>query len=104
MQADADHLPFADGSFEVTTAVTLCEFTDSAEVTIAELSRVTRPGGQLVIGALNPRSPWGLVNRSRFESPRGRARSGSQRARSGRLVHTTATSKPSLCCTRRAPH
>ena len=69
VQADADHLPFADGSFDVTTAVTLCEFTVSAEVTIAELARVSRPGGQLVIGVLNPRSLWGLGNRSQFGSP-----------------------------------
>ena len=30
VQADADHLPFADGAFETTVAVTLCEFTQSA--------------------------------------------------------------------------
>jgi ubiquinone/menaquinone biosynthesis C-methylase UbiE len=67
--ADADHLPFARASFDVTTAVTLCEFTSSAEHTIAELARVTRPGGRIIIGALNRRSPWGRVNRAQFSDP-----------------------------------
>lgn len=69
VQADADQLPFADLSFEVTVAVTLCEFTDSAADTIAELVRVTRTGGRVVIGALNRRSPWGLAHRRQFDTP-----------------------------------
>ena len=69
VQADADHLPFANGSFDLTTATTLCEFTQSAEVTINELVRVTRPGGQIVLGALNPASPWGRAHRRQFNAP-----------------------------------
>ena len=69
VRADADHLPFADRSFDVTTAVTLCEFTASATHTIAELARVTRAGGRIVVGALNRRSPWGLAHRRQFDAP-----------------------------------
>lgn len=68
VRADADHLPFADGSFDVTTAVTLCEFTANATHTIAELARVTLAGGRVVVGALNRRSPWGLAHRRKFDA------------------------------------
>jgi SAM-dependent methyltransferase len=35
---------------------------------LAELARVTRHGGRIVIGALNPHSPWGLANRRRLRA------------------------------------
>ena len=44
VQSDADHLLFADGRFDMTMAVTMCEFTVSTEVTITEFARVTQPG------------------------------------------------------------
>ncbi len=69
VQADADHLPFADDTFDLTTAVTLCEFTQSPEHTIAELVRVTRPGGRVVIGGLSRQSPWGLANHKQLGLP-----------------------------------
>ena len=61
-------LPFADHSFDVTIAVTVLEFVSDPSAVIAELARVTRPGGRIIIGALNPRSPWGLANRRRLRS------------------------------------
>jgi len=57
---DAHHIPVGDATFDRVVAVTLCEFTDELATVFAELARVTRPGGRIVVGALNPRSPWGL--------------------------------------------
>jgi SAM-dependent methyltransferase len=60
---------FRDGAFDVTIAVTVCEFTASPAALVAELARVTRPGGRVVIGALNRRSPWGLARRRQMRKP-----------------------------------
>ena len=46
--------------------MTLCEFANDPNGVFAELARVTRPGGRIVIGALNPMSPWGLRWRRRL--------------------------------------
>ena len=59
---DAHSIPVGDATSGRVVAVTLCEFTDDLGTVFAELSRVTRPGGRIVVGALNPRSPWGLRN------------------------------------------
>lgn len=56
---DAHHIPVGDATFDRVVAVTLCEFTDELAGVFAELARVTRPGGRIVVGSLNPRSPWG---------------------------------------------
>lgn len=69
IEADVHALPFADDTFDATFAVTVCEFTASPEATIAELARITRPGGHVVIGSLNPHSPWGWWNRRQFHQP-----------------------------------
>ena len=63
---DARSIPFGDATFDRVVAVTLCEFTDDPDTVFAELARVTRPGGRVVVGALNPRSPWGLRWRRRL--------------------------------------
>lgn len=67
LAADAHQLPICDAAFDVTIAVTLCEFTANPALVVNELARVTRPGGRIVIGALNPRSPWGLGRRRRLQ-------------------------------------
>lgn len=66
LSADVLRLPFSDGAFDLAVAVTLCEFAAEPALVVSELVRVTRPGGRVVIGALNPRSPWGLASRRRF--------------------------------------
>ena len=63
---DAHSIPVGDGTFDRTVAMTLCEFTDDPVTVFAELARVTRPGGRIVVGALNTRSPWGLRWRRRL--------------------------------------
>lgn len=69
LAADAGALPFRDGAFDVAIAVTVCEFTASPAALVAELARVTRPGGRIVIGALNRRSAWGLARRRQLRRP-----------------------------------
>lgn len=61
-------LPFPAETFDVTVAVAVLEFVPDPAAAIAELARVTRPGGRIVLGALNPRSPWGLANHRRLRS------------------------------------
>jgi SAM-dependent methyltransferase len=58
VQGDMRHLPFADGSFDKTVSVTAIEFLKSARGGVAELFRVTKPGGLIVVASLNRLSPW----------------------------------------------
>jgi SAM-dependent methyltransferase len=67
-RAAVEHLPFPDGSFYLALAVTVLEFVADPAAALAELARVTRNGGRIVIGALNPHSPWGLANRRRLRA------------------------------------
>lgn len=65
VQGDAQRLPFADHTFTLVVSVATTEFLVDVEGALAEALRVLRPDGRLVIGALNPRSPWGLAHRRR---------------------------------------
>ncbi len=66
---DAHAIPFVDGAFDRVVAVSLCEFADNPDGVFAELARVTRPRGRIVVGVLSPRSPWGLRWRRRLRRP-----------------------------------
>lgn len=66
---DAHRLPLADRSVDVAFAVTVCEFAGDPALVFAELARVTRPGGRVIVGSLNPTSPWGWWNRRQFNDP-----------------------------------
>jgi SAM-dependent methyltransferase len=58
---DMRRLPFAEGSFDKTVSVTAIEFLDEeARDAVAEMFRVTRPGGLVVVAALNSLSPWAV--------------------------------------------
>jgi LmbE family N-acetylglucosaminyl deacetylase len=67
-RASVDNRPFPNDTFDLTMAVTILEFVTHPAAALAELARVTHPGGRIVVGALNPRSPWGLANRRRLRS------------------------------------
>lgn len=69
LQADAARLPLDDDTVDVAVAMTLLEFAEQAEQIVAELVRVTRPGGRVTLGGLNPRSPWGLARRRELRQP-----------------------------------
>jgi SAM-dependent methyltransferase len=56
--ADIAALPFADGSFDKTVSVAALEFVADEKRAVAELFRVTKPGGAVVVATLNSLSPW----------------------------------------------
>lgn len=64
-RADGARLPFDDSIFDSVTAVTMLCFVNSPEPVLAEMARVLRPGGALVIGELGRRSLWGAHRRVR---------------------------------------
>jgi len=56
--ADMCALPFADNSFDRIFSMTAIEFVADAGKAIAELNRVVKPGGRVVVTSLNSLSPW----------------------------------------------
>ncbi len=67
--ADLLNLPFPAGVFDKTISVTALEFIAQGRNAAAELFRVTRPGGAVVVATLNSLSPWAA--RRRAEAERG---------------------------------
>lgn len=52
--ADAHALPFHDGRFDVTAAITTLEFVRDSEAVLREMARCTSsPGGTILVGVLN---------------------------------------------------
>jgi ubiquinone/menaquinone biosynthesis C-methylase UbiE len=51
-------LPFSDNSFDKVLSMTAIEFIEDAKQAVAELARVTRKGGAIVLTTLNRLSPW----------------------------------------------
>ena len=60
-----EKLPFDNDAFDRVVAVTLLCFVGDAQKAIAEMTRVLRPGGRLVIGELGYWSLWALQRRIR---------------------------------------
>lgn len=58
LAADICDLPFANEAFDKTVSITALEFIENGEQAIAELFRVTKPGGLVVVATLNRLSPW----------------------------------------------
>ena len=52
LQADADHLPFREGFFDIVFAFTVLQNMPKPLVTLGELKRVTKAGGKLVVTGL----------------------------------------------------
>ncbi len=69
VHADAHGLPFADDAFDLAVTITATEFLTDPALALDEAVRVTRPGGRLLVAALNPVSPWGLAHRREFRDP-----------------------------------
>lgn len=63
VEADVTALPFPDDSFDLSLAVTLLCFVERPERAVAELERVTKPGGRVVLAELNRWSPWAAWRR-----------------------------------------
>lgn len=62
--AEAAHLPFADGAFDLVLSVTMLEFVPNPLRALEEMLRVTAPGGRLVVAVLNAESAWGRFYRA----------------------------------------
>ncbi len=69
LQADAHHLPLSGACMDAAVTVATLEFTDDPGEVLAEMARITRPGGLLVAAVLNPASPWGLLDRPARRAP-----------------------------------
>jgi len=69
VRADAAQLPLRDASVDVAVVVATLEFTRDPAGVLAEMARITRPGGRLVAAVLNPMSPWGWIGRVRRRAP-----------------------------------
>jgi SAM-dependent methyltransferase len=68
-RADAHRLPFADASVDAAVTLATLEFTADPAQVLAEMARVTRPGGRLAAAVLNPASPWGILDRPARRAP-----------------------------------
>jgi ubiquinone/menaquinone biosynthesis C-methylase UbiE len=55
---DAVALPFPDETFDLVLENTLLCFCKNPTPVIREMARVCRPGGRILLGELNPYSPW----------------------------------------------
>jgi ubiquinone/menaquinone biosynthesis C-methylase UbiE len=63
-QADAEQLPFEDASFDLVFSWGVIHHSSDMDRALAELVRVTRPGGQLVLMVYNRRSLFFAVYRA----------------------------------------
>ena len=63
--ADTERLPFADAAFDMVVCILTLEFIAHPPTAVAELRRVLKPGGHLVVGVLGRWSPWNLWRRLR---------------------------------------
>ncbi|NJE61377.1 methyltransferase domain-containing protein [Thermococcus sp. 21S7] len=63
IKGDAYSLPFPDGSFDLVLSVTMFEFIHEPERVVAEINRVLKPGGEVLIATMNGRSAWFLFKR-----------------------------------------
>lgn len=70
VRGDIRRLPFKDNSFDKAVSVTALEFVSDAKRGVAELFRVVRPGGRVVVATLNSLSPWAA--RRQAKTARGR--------------------------------
>ena len=68
---DGEHLPFERASFDVAGSLRALHHTPRPELMIAELARVTRPGGTiLIVDQLAPIDPLAGIELTRFERAR----------------------------------
>ena len=61
-------LPFVDGCFDKVVSMTALEFIDDGNAAVAELFRVTKKGGVVVVTTLNSLSPWAERRRQAADS------------------------------------
>ena len=64
LQADAEHLPFADGTFDRVVSFGVLHHTPDTAHAVNELRRVLRPGGQAVVMLYRTGNPKWLATRA----------------------------------------
>ena len=69
IRGDISTLPFRAESFDKVVSVTALEFIEDAKSAVAELFRIVKKGGVVVVATLNSRGPWAA--RRREEAKRG---------------------------------
>lgn len=62
---DVAHLPFADGTFDTITLLAALNHIPDRGPVLAELHRLLRPGGQILVSMIPPPVSW-LVHRIRY--------------------------------------
>jgi SAM-dependent methyltransferase len=65
VRGHAEALPFPDEKFDRVVAVTVLCFVREVDSAIAEMARVLKPGGRLVVGELGRWSLWAAIRRFR---------------------------------------
>lgn len=71
LEADATALPFPDDSFDLVGTLRTFHHIERPELVIAEIARVTRPGGTVVVvDQLAPNDPLEAIELDRFERTR----------------------------------
>jgi len=65
VEGKAEQLPFDDALFDRVVAVTVLCFIPDAASAVAEMARVLKPGGRLVVGELGRWSLWAALRRMR---------------------------------------
>ncbi len=63
IKGGAYSLPFPDRSFDLVLSVTMFEFIYEPERVVAEINRVLKPGGEVLIATMNGRSAWFVFKR-----------------------------------------
>lgn len=77
VRAEGTAIPFPDASFDLVLSVAVMHhIADPAEVrgTLAEMTRVTRPGGRILVWDHNPRNPYWRVLMARVPQDTGEER------------------------------
>jgi ubiquinone/menaquinone biosynthesis C-methylase UbiE len=71
VEGDITRLPFGDGSFDLTASSSTIHHVTRPELLVAELTRVTKPGGTiLVVDQIAPVDPLAALELNRFEHAR----------------------------------
>ncbi len=65
VRADIRRLPLPDACYDTVYSMTAVEFIPELDVAHAELMRVLRPGGRLLIGTISREGPWGRAYAAR---------------------------------------
>lgn len=63
LEGTAEQLPVDDGTFDAVLLTTVLEFVTDPARAMSEAWRSLRPGGGLVVGLLDARSPWAALYR-----------------------------------------